>query len=354
MSRSLTSPVDAAFTLSLPKSELHAHLTGSITPQRLHEMWTQRVHSDPHCRLGDPLEVLSSSRTWNISTFFPLFSSYIYTLCSTRESIIYSTNSVLQDFKDDGVVYLELRTTPRSSESVSKEAYVALVLDCIEHFPHRDVMHTFLILSIDRRNNLSQALEVVDLALKYRSKGIVGIDLCGDPTKGDVSVFAPAFVKAKQHGLKVTLHFAEVPASSTELELETLLGFGPDRVGHVVCVEEGGQVVREIERKGVGVELCVSCNVQAGMTEGGIEGHHFGWWWRSQGAIALCTDDVGIFGSPLSNEYHLVAKHFGLSQNELVELSSRAIGCIFGGEDEKERLRSLLDKFRHQCCHLGG
>ena len=283
----VTTDVDAAFTLSFPKIELHAHLTGSITPQCLHEIWTSLRLSSPDLLLEDPLEHLSKDKTWNVTTFFPLFSSYIYSLCSTRESIIYSTNSVLQDFKDDGVVYLELRTTPRYSEFVSKEDYVGFVLECLDDFEGREAMPTYLILSIDRRNTASQAMEVVDLAIRYRERGVVGVDLCGDPSKGDVSIFKAAFTKAKQHGLKITLHFAEVSASSSELELETLLGFGPDRLGHVIHVPE--QMTHEILRRRIGLELCISCNVQASLTEGGVGEHHFGWWKDRECSIALCV-----------------------------------------------------------------
>lgn len=283
----MTKPPNAVFTHSLPKIELHAHLTGSITPSTLHSIWLHRQEASTDLTLADPLETLAKDKTWDIRTFFPLFSSYIYALISTPETIIWSTNSVLHDFCADEVVYLELRTTPRSSTDVSKNEYIDLVLDCIENFDQKDKMSTCLILSIDRRNTLEQAIEVVDLALTFRDRGIVGIDLCGDPSKGDVSVFPPAFVKAREAGLKITLHFAEIPASSSKEELETLLSFQPDRLGHVICVPE--EVKREIQQRRVGVELCVSCNVQAELTEGGMRDHHFGKWRGGGSPVILCV-----------------------------------------------------------------
>lgn len=54
------------------------------------------------------------------------------------------------------------------------------------------------------------------------------------------------------------------------------------------------------------------------------------------------TDDVGVFGSTLSNEYCLVAKHFGLSESEIRTLARKGIDVIFGGDDEKSRLRRLM------------
>lgn len=218
-----------------------------------------------------------------MASFFPLFSSYIYKLCNDVESIEYSTMSVLKDFENDGVVYLELRTTPReiTTQGVTKEIYVQTVLSCIENFKSAE-MRAFLILSIDRRNSAKEAEEVVQLAVKYQSRGVVGVDLCGDPSKGDVSIYREAFAKAKAFGLRITLHFAEVPASSTALELNTLLSFDPDRLGHVINVPDN--IKAEIARRRLGLELCLSCNILAKLTTGGFADHHFGYW-RDKGCM---------------------------------------------------------------------
>ena len=293
----MSTHVDAAFTKKLPKVELHAHLTGSITPQCLHEIWAQRRSIDPKMTLQDPLEAMSRDKKWDIMTFFPLFSKYIYELCSTPASIIYSTNAVLRDFREDGVVYLELRTTPRSSPSMSKIEYVTTILSCIDNFPNRNDMPTYLILSIDRRNTPEEASEVIDMAIRYRSRGVVGVDLCGDPSEGDVSIFKEAFHKAKLRGLKITLHFAEIPASSSTLELEALLSFEPDRLGHVIHVPDTFK--NQIKDKNIGLELCISCNVQAKMIEGDVADHHVKSWIETKCPVILCVSVAMPHPAPL-------------------------------------------------------
>lgn len=158
-------------------------------------------------------------------------------------------------------------------------------------------MSTALILSIDRRNSASEALDVVDLALRFRDEGVVGIDLCGDPSVGDVSIFAEAFARTRAAGLKITLHFAEVATQAVvkserlpEGELMMLLGCAPDRIGHVIHVpEEVKAVVRE---RRLGLELCLSCNVHAKMMVGekrGYGDHHFGEWVGSECPVVLCV-----------------------------------------------------------------
>jgi len=57
------------------------------------------------------------------------------------------------------------------------------------------------------------------------------------------------------------------------------------------------------------------------------------------------TDDVGIFCSPLSNEYLQLAQHFKLDRKALLDLCKGAINAIFGGNEEKERIHWLIEAF---------
>lgn len=235
-----------------------------------------------------------------MNSFFPLFSSYIYRLCDNAERLNYSTTAVLNDFKNDGVVYLELRTTPRaiSSSGITKDDYVSIILDCIKDFG-RDTMSTFLILSVDRRNSEAEAMEVVDLAIKYQPRGVIALDLCGDPSHGDISIYREAFKKAKLHGLKLTLHFAEVPSSSTEQELKTLLSYQPERIGHAIHLPEA--VERDIITRQICLELCISCNVHAKLTVGGFSDHHFGYWRNKSCPLVLCVSNIFMKAGLLLN-----------------------------------------------------
>ncbi|KAH8129115.1 hypothetical protein ACSS6W_008494 [Trichoderma asperelloides] len=341
--------------IALPKIELHAHLTGSISRQTLHEIWLTKKAAG-QTDLEDPLAVIPEGKhDYNLITFFPLFSKYIYALLTDEPSIRHATTAVLQSFLQDGVVYLELRTTPRPTPLLSAAQYVDILLSTISEFEElHPQLHTRLILSVDRRHDFDMASSVLDLAVNTSPEGIlarkhamiVGLDLCGDPSArpaGEISLFTPVFQKARAAGLGLTLHFAEIQASASKAELETLLSWGPRRLGHVIW--EDAETKKEIARRKdeLCLELCLSCNVHAGMVEGGFESHHFGEWRRVEGVkVSLATDDVGIFGSPLSNEYRLAAKHFNLDSRQICALARESIDFIFGGEEEKERLRRIM------------
>jgi adenosine deaminase len=146
-------------------------------------------------------------------SFFPLF-KLIYQLTDDIEAIKITTKDVIDEFARDGTKYLELRSTPRKyadTDLKTKDHYVQAVLSVVNQ-PRDDIV-VKLILSVDRRNTLEEAMETVDLAIKYKNQGVVAVDLCGDVHAGSFDTLKSAFLKAQEHGLKVTLHFCEVSFS---------------------------------------------------------------------------------------------------------------------------------------------
>ncbi|KAF2763604.1 Metallo-dependent hydrolase [Teratosphaeria nubilosa] len=302
--------VDQTFVKALPKSELHAHLSGSISTDVLHDLWLKQGLSDRG--LPDPKTALSPAGGIDVVSFFPLFDTYIYQLVNHADAVAYTTRRVLQDFQDDGVAYLELRTTPRQSldTGLTKDLYVSTVnrevadwnasqANSMEH-----CMEARIILSVDRKMSAAEAEQVVDLALQHKHdpsqpnvpKCVVGVDLCGNPSRGDVSTFTHTFHRARTHGLGMTVHFTEIPTQTTPDELGTILSWAPQRLGHVIIVPaQAKEVIRE---RRLALELCLSCNVLAKLTIGGFGEHHFKLWNQTECPVALSTDDVGIFGSP--------------------------------------------------------
>ena len=302
----LHTPPSVPHLPKLTSTQLHAHLSGSISLTTLHNLWLQQkslsLSFNIPFSLEDPLLALSPEKNsfYDINTFFPLFSKYIYHLIPTISALKIATHSILSDFEKVGVIYVELRTTPRvlpgdcnGQDGVGKNGYVQTILESLDERNRKGDLKATLILSIDRSNSFEEAMEVVDLAIKYKSKGIVGIDLCGNPrTKpnGELLIFTPAFQKAKESGLKVTVHFGEIKENAVDEEMNTILEWVPDRLGHICHTTSTAK--EEVLKRKLGLEICLSCNVLAKLTMGGFEGHHFREWNGKGCAIALC---VSIF-----------------------------------------------------------
>jgi adenosine deaminase len=226
---------DMVFLARLPKAELHAHLNGSIPLECLREMAQTRKIDAKSEIIEQTLRSLENDFALaKITDFFTLFPTAIYALTSTPENVALATKAVLEDFlfpidgKPPQCTYLELRTTPRSTESMTKMVYLQTVLQAMESFSEAQCN---LIVSVDWRMTAEQALETVNLAVELFKAGkrVVGIDLCGDfqvslsirnhfsgthsfliDQNANPERTIPALKLAQEAGLPLTVHIAEV------------------------------------------------------------------------------------------------------------------------------------------------
>lgn len=200
---------DEAIIGVLPKVELHSHLHGSIRMSTLLELASGR-NVDLH--LKDYLD---------LDQCFKLFKT-VHEIISDEVTLKRVVHEVLEDYMQENTLYLELRTTPRNlSDGTTKKRYVEVLVRWIEehNLKYGHIMLTKLILSIDRSLRFNDASEVSQLAVdkrflsngtEYPVRTIVGLDFSGNPLGGKFSDFSPLFINAREQGLKLTVHTAEL------------------------------------------------------------------------------------------------------------------------------------------------
>ncbi|KAH7427991.1 hypothetical protein KP509_10G070500 [Ceratopteris richardii] len=341
---------------SIPKVELHAHLNGSIRSSTLLELASRFSKMGTINFHEVQAIILKGDRS--LTECFKLF-ELIHLLTTDHQVITQITKEVVEDFASENVIYLELRTTPKWNASVgmTKKSYVEAVfaglkavetvqvisnsLDVkqngLEMERSKRIIHVRLLLSIDRRENTEAAIETVQLALDMQKFGVVGIDLSGNPRVGDWKTFLPALKLAREKGLPITLHCGEVPNQS---EIQNMLSFQPERIGHACCLEESEWA--QLLQSSIPVEVCLTSNVRT-ETVPFLPDHHFASLYNSRHPLIVCTDDPGIFGTDISQEYALAAVCFGLTKENLQFLARNALKHIFANDDVKEELENIFD-----------
>lgn len=209
-------------------------------------------------------------------------------------------------------------------------------------------IHVRLLVSIDRRKGVEDALDTLALVEEFLDKYgvlIVGIDVSGDPSVGNLLDYVVVLERARSRGLKVAVHLAEIP--NVEEVGSFLNAFLPDRIGHGTCLTaaRGGSdaIEKIVVDNRVPLELCPSSNV-IGQTVVGYSEHHFKEWGplSRDHPIAICTDDMGVFKTSLSKEYSLIARHFSLSRDQVVRMAEKSVDLIFSDDELKTLLRNLI------------
>ncbi|XP_032888506.1 adenosine deaminase-like protein isoform X1 [Amblyraja radiata] len=330
------------FHQALPKVELHAHLNTCISSTTIEKLMLQK----PHLNIQHNMTMIRKGQTRTLEECFDMF-KIIHQLTDSVEHIFMVTKDVIKEFAADGVKYLELRSTPRDGNTtgMSKKSYVEAILEAIKQCrqENMDIDVRFL-LSIDRRGGPTVAMETVKLAEEFFTSSdglVVGLDLSGDPEVGHAKSFIDPLNAARNIGLKLAVHMAEVQNKNEEWEL--FLGLPPDRIGHGTFLhpEAGGsdQLVNIIKKHQIPIELCLTSNVK-GQTVSSYNCHHFQYWYNHGHPCVLCTDGKGVFASNLSQEYQIAESAFNLSKAQLWDLSFRSINYIFAPESVKSHLRS--------------
>ncbi|XP_010938623.1 N6-mAMP deaminase [Elaeis guineensis] len=349
----------------IPKIELHAHLNGSIRDSTLLEL--AKVLGEKGVIVFEDVAHVITKNGRSLPECFKLFDLY-HILTTDHGTVSRITKEVVEDFAAENVVYLELRTTPKKNEAkgMTKQSYMKAVIDglravdtvdvalansdsstdyCLEPLPindtqgriRRNKIYIRLLLSIDRRETTASAMETVDLAMELKDAGVVGIDLSGNPVVGEWQTFIPALKHAKQLGLPLTLHCAEIP---NQKEVQAMLDIHPERIGHACFIEE--EEWRRIKSAKIPVEICLTSNVRTERLHS-IDDHHFVDLYNSKHPLALCTDDCGLFSTTLSNEYYLAASTFGLDKGQIFQLARSAIEFVFADNEVKEALRNIFE-----------
>jgi adenosine deaminase len=155
------------FCHSLYKAELHAHLHGSIRPSTLLDVMASRRQSadDKTQAVVKDMTALLAKSSRSLADCFTLFDA-IHSVVTTEAVVRRIVKEVIEDFANDNVTYLELRTTPRTLESSggsgsveyddAAERYVAVVQDEILKAPAviANRICVRLLLSINRRDSV--------------------------------------------------------------------------------------------------------------------------------------------------------------------------------------------------------
>ncbi|PPQ79136.1 hypothetical protein CVT25_002869 [Psilocybe cyanescens] len=344
-------PEQILFLQSVPKAELHAHLNGSIPIPTLQELASENLAarasssqsestandiSDESITQGiEKLMTLQGPVLDKIDDFFHLFPA-IYALTSTPNALGRATRAVLSFFLDGALPqcnYLELRSTPRATKWMDRERYLLSVLHEMDRY---EVDKVGLIVSLDRRMGMEVVEECLKIACKLREEGrrVVGIDLCGDPTAGDMEMFAPYFAEAKRVGLGLTLHIAETLQNSAEETLK-LLSYNPDRLGHATFLNE--EAISVVLEKKMCIEICLSSNLLC-KTVSTLESHHILQYLKAGHPISICTDDILPFRTSLLAEYALLLAQppygLGLSEEQVLKIGEMSLHARFMSSPE--------------------
>jgi adenosine deaminase len=265
-------PVADVFPPSEPLAELHTHLGGSVPT---HILWEIAHATGVATGVSDYWEFAARVAVpdTGVDGLDPL--DDIYALCeriqSSPDAVERAVHALISGgYRKQRITTVEVRFNPakrnRSAEIDLDHVVLAACRAVDRAAIEYPAVRAGVVLMCDRTFPVELNDVIVAKALRWRDRGVVGIDLAGPrphPGHYDYAVHAPAFTEARAAGLGVTVHCGE-DGDPTEIGV-VVDALRPHRIGHGVLAHRDRAVLGAVVEAGVVFELCPTSNLRTGV-----------------------------------------------------------------------------------------
>jgi adenosine deaminase len=187
---------------------------------------------------------------------------------------------------------------------------------------------------MDRTFTPRQNEIIVEKAIGWASRGIVGVDIAG-PRPGharyDYRSAQPMVEEARGAGLGVTIHVGEEGGDFGRQEVaEVLEVLRPDRIGHGILAAGDVELMRELRQSEVVLEICPTSNLltKALPDEAAVRSV-FRAFADNGVRFTIATDGPEMMRTHLRDELDLLLRIGALTQDELDEANTRGHEASF-------------------------
>jgi adenosine deaminase/aminodeoxyfutalosine deaminase len=154
----------------------------------------------------------------------------------------------------------------------------------------------------------------------------VAYGIGGSEERGPAEWFTDVFAFARSAGLRLTAHAGE---SMGPESVWAALRLGAERIGHGIAAARDPELMRHLRDHDVPLEICLTSNLVTGVVKR-MEEHPIRLLYDAGVPIVLNSDDPGMFGCTLTDEYRLAARHFGFTETELRGIAENGFRYSFG------------------------
>jgi adenosine deaminase len=175
---------------------------------------------------------------------------------------------------------------------------------------------------------------IVEKALRYRTRGIVGIDIAGPRPGGaryDYTQIREHVDLARDGGLGVTIHVGEEGGDHGVEEVgEVIESLRPDRLGHGILAAREPDLMEAIRNAGVTLEICPTSNLltKALADEDAVR-ETFRVFVEHGVPFTIATDGPEMMRTHLRDEFELLLRIGALSADELAAANARGHDASF-------------------------
>jgi adenosine deaminase len=240
--------------------ELHFHLGQSVEPHILwaiaHEQGI-KLPSKDYAEFFDMITLNKKDVTWD--DYHKLFhwTELIQSSPVSMERTVYEVISGA--YRVNNITLLEPSFNPmfrnRGGERDLDQIMLAALRGMERALVEFPQVRAGLILLLDRRLPFEKNAIIARKAIKYRSRGIVGIDIAGPRADGfDYDDYSKLYAEVREAGLKTTVHTGEEGTAEEMAHVLSILEL--DRLNHGFRAYQDPRLMAEVAEKKLTMCLC--------------------------------------------------------------------------------------------------
>ncbi len=308
-------------------AELHTHLGGSVASEIMWSLAHEQGITLPAKDYWafDNLVTVSDPR--GVPDLDALNEIYRWTelIQSSPLAVERSVHAAIGGaFRSQGITTLEIRFNPMKRNRGGERDLDHIILAAIRGLDRAGLeypqVRAGLILMMDRTFNQRQNEVIVEKALHWASRGIVGIDIAGPRPGGryPYGELAPLFEEARANGLGVTIHVGEEGVHGLEETWEVVEALRPDRIGHGILAAGDPELMTALREAGIVLEICPTSNLltKALADEAAVR-ETFRAFVEHGVPFTIATDGPEMMRTHLRDELELLRRIGALDEDEL-------------------------------------
>ncbi len=324
----------AGLTPRTELAELHVHLGGSVDPAVMWEIAHAqgiKLPTKDYWKFVEMITVPDGKRK-SFEDYLALFhwTELVQSSPIAIERSVYQT--IAGAYRKNNITLLELRFNPMKRNRGGEQDLDHIMMAAVRGIDRASLEYpvkTGIIVCLDRgfSHKLNEIL--LDKALLFSERGVVGIDMAGPATRGfRYSEYSDLFRRARKAGLGLTVHAGEDEGHESVQEVVEHLE--PERIGHGVRATEDEETMELLSERGTVLEVCPTSNLNTGVVKDVREMKRvFGALREYRLKFTLNTDGPEMLRTNLRGEMEFLQGEGILNEAEVLQANRVAFGSSF-------------------------
>src|SRR3990172_7238820 len=257
---------------SIPLAELHCHLGAAVTPAIMWGIAHSQGIKLPTKDYWEFRELITVNprAAKSFETYLQLF-HWTELIQSSPLAVERSVYEVVGGaYRKNNITTMELRFNPMKRNRGGEQDLDHIIAAAVRGMDRATLEYPIkpgLIFCLDRAFPYALNEIIVEKAITWRDRGVVGIDIAGpESATFRVADYKKLFRRARQYGLGLTVHTGEAgPAEEVARVVELL---EPDRIGHGVKAAYDPRAMAMIRERGIVLEICPTSNLNTRVVSG--------------------------------------------------------------------------------------